>query len=188
MTTANLPVYGNITMYVHYCAVCLKIDYTLRCLEYMCSVSSPLRRHGLSLLWRPCRHLNRDDTDTCTVTNTSQLEDSQILIPDTNVVMFCYITSHVLKLKHAGVKWSYVSKDASLITTINRHRLACSSLYDRDTIFISILHRVTNFYLCWQFVSSAFFIGCHTHGINCSNITLPFPFSIDDIHILTFYN
>ena len=33
-----------------YCAVCLNIDYTLICLEYICSVSSPLKRHGLS--WR----------------------------------------------------------------------------------------------------------------------------------------
>ena len=37
-------------VYLKYCAVCLKIEYSLRCLEYICSVSSPLRRHGLSLL------------------------------------------------------------------------------------------------------------------------------------------
>jgi len=53
MKTANIPVYGNIAVYINYCAVCLKIDYTLRCLEYMCSQSSPLRSHGLSLRSRP---------------------------------------------------------------------------------------------------------------------------------------
>ena len=26
-------------VYIKYCTVCLKIDYTLRCLEYICSVS-----------------------------------------------------------------------------------------------------------------------------------------------------
>ena len=31
-------------MYVQYCAVCLKIDYTPRCLEYSCPESSPPRR------------------------------------------------------------------------------------------------------------------------------------------------
>jgi len=34
MTTVNIPVYGNIEVYIKYCAVCLKIDYTLRYLEY----------------------------------------------------------------------------------------------------------------------------------------------------------
>jgi len=47
MKTANIPLNGNIAVYIKYCAVCLKIDYTLRCLEYIFSVSSPLRRHGL---------------------------------------------------------------------------------------------------------------------------------------------
>ena len=32
---------------------CLSIDYTLRCLEYMGSVSSTFRRHGISLRSRP---------------------------------------------------------------------------------------------------------------------------------------
>ena len=32
---------------------CLKKDYTLRCLEYICSISSPLKHHGLSLRLRP---------------------------------------------------------------------------------------------------------------------------------------
>jgi len=49
MKTANIPVYGHIAVYINYCAVCLNIDYTLRCLEYMFSVSSPLRRYRLSL-------------------------------------------------------------------------------------------------------------------------------------------
>jgi len=53
MMTANIPVYGNIAVYINYCTVCLKVDYTLRCLEYICSVSSPLRRHGLSLSSHP---------------------------------------------------------------------------------------------------------------------------------------
>jgi len=44
MKTAKIPVYGNIALSVY------KIEYmyTLRCLEYICSVSSPLRRHGLT--------------------------------------------------------------------------------------------------------------------------------------------
>ena len=42
METANIPVYGNIVVFIKYCAVCLKIDYTLSRLEYICSVSSPL--------------------------------------------------------------------------------------------------------------------------------------------------
>jgi len=37
MKTANIPVYGNIAVYIKYCAVCLNIEYTLRCLEYICS-------------------------------------------------------------------------------------------------------------------------------------------------------
>ena len=47
MKTTNIPMYGNSAVYIKYSAVCLKIDYTLRCLEYICSVVSPLRRHGL---------------------------------------------------------------------------------------------------------------------------------------------
>jgi len=46
MKTAYIPVNGNIAVYIEYRVVCLKIDYTLRCLEYICSV---LRRHRLSL-------------------------------------------------------------------------------------------------------------------------------------------
>ena len=33
-----------------YCTVCLKIDYTLRYLEYICSVYSPLGRYGLLIV------------------------------------------------------------------------------------------------------------------------------------------
>jgi len=40
MKTAKLPVFGNIVY---------NTDYTLRCLEYICLVSSSLRRHRLSL-------------------------------------------------------------------------------------------------------------------------------------------
>jgi len=53
MKKANIPVHGNIAVYIKYYAVCLKIDYTLRCLEYICLVSSPLKRHGLSLRSHP---------------------------------------------------------------------------------------------------------------------------------------
>jgi len=66
-TANNIPVYGNIAVYIKYCPVCLKIDYTLRCLEYIYSVSSRLRHHGLSLRWRP---INREVTDKCTLTIT----------------------------------------------------------------------------------------------------------------------
>jgi len=47
MKTANIPVYGNsavygnIAVFIKDCAVCLKNDYTLICLEYICSVPSP---------------------------------------------------------------------------------------------------------------------------------------------------
>jgi len=54
MKTANIPVYGNIALYIKYWPVCLNIDYTLRCLEYICSVS-PLAHYG-------------EDTDKCTPT------------------------------------------------------------------------------------------------------------------------
>jgi len=37
-------------VYWKYRAICLKIDYKLRCLEYICSVSSPLRRRGCRAL------------------------------------------------------------------------------------------------------------------------------------------
>jgi len=32
---SQIPMYGNVAMYIKHCAVCLKIDYTLRCLEYI---------------------------------------------------------------------------------------------------------------------------------------------------------
>jgi len=44
MKTANIPVYKHIAVYIIYFSVCLKKDYTLRCWEYICSVSSPYRR------------------------------------------------------------------------------------------------------------------------------------------------
>jgi len=50
MKTANIPVNGNIAVYMKcmYCVVCHEIDYTLTCLEYICSVSSLLwRKHVL---------------------------------------------------------------------------------------------------------------------------------------------
>ena len=35
MKTANIWVHGHIAVYINYCAVCLEIEYTLRCLEYI---------------------------------------------------------------------------------------------------------------------------------------------------------
>ena len=47
------------------------MDYTLRCLEYICSVSSQLRRlREYSPCACPVRPLNREDTDKCTQTIT----------------------------------------------------------------------------------------------------------------------
>jgi len=44
MNTANIPVYGIIGVYINIVLSVYTIDYTLRCLEYICSVSSSLRR------------------------------------------------------------------------------------------------------------------------------------------------
>jgi len=44
------PIFPVIRFEWKYFTVSLKTDHTLRCLEYICSVSSPLRLHGLSLL------------------------------------------------------------------------------------------------------------------------------------------
>ena len=49
MKTANILVYGKLVILRCIWNICLNIDYTLICLEYICSVSSPLRRHRLSL-------------------------------------------------------------------------------------------------------------------------------------------
>jgi len=49
MKTAKITVYGHIAVYGALSVY--KIDYTLRCLDYICSVCSPLRSHGLSLHW-----------------------------------------------------------------------------------------------------------------------------------------
>jgi len=47
MKTASRYHYGNIAVYGHIAVSVFKIYYTLRCsLEYICSVCSPLRRHG----------------------------------------------------------------------------------------------------------------------------------------------
>jgi len=48
MKTAKIPVYENIAVYETNALSVYKVDYTLRCLEYICSVSSPLRRQRLS--------------------------------------------------------------------------------------------------------------------------------------------
>jgi len=50
MKTAKIPMYGNIEVYRHIALYVFKIVYTLRCLEHMCSVFSPLRRHGLLIM------------------------------------------------------------------------------------------------------------------------------------------
>ena len=58
--------FGKIEFLFHedsqYCAVCLKIDYTLKCLGYICTVSPPFSRCTCAL-----RPLNREDTDKCTL-------------------------------------------------------------------------------------------------------------------------
>ena len=56
-----IPRCGQVPRNEQYCAVCLKMDYTLRCLEYICSVSLPLRRHRFSLrspniISNSCKH------------------------------------------------------------------------------------------------------------------------------------
>ena len=53
--------YGNFEVYLRYCTACLKIDYTLRCLEYICSnredtyKCTPLRK--LCHTWQKCYHM-----------------------------------------------------------------------------------------------------------------------------------
>jgi len=74
MKTANILVYGNSAVYIKYCAACLKIDYTLRCLDNMCWASLPLRRHGLRLL-------NREATDKCTLTVTNECTHTTLWDP-----------------------------------------------------------------------------------------------------------
>jgi len=44
MNTANIPMYGNIGVYINIVLSVYAIHYTLRCLEDICSVSSSLRR------------------------------------------------------------------------------------------------------------------------------------------------
>ena len=56
MKTAIISVYGNIARSV------LKIEFTPRCVEYICSVSSPLKTPQALTF----RALNREDTDKCT--------------------------------------------------------------------------------------------------------------------------
>jgi len=41
MNTAKIAEYGNIALYGNIAQSVHIIDYTLRCLEYICSVSSP---------------------------------------------------------------------------------------------------------------------------------------------------
>ena len=50
MKTAKIPVYGNIVVYGDIAQSVHKIEYTQRCLEHICSVSSTLRHHGFSIL------------------------------------------------------------------------------------------------------------------------------------------
>jgi len=42
MKIANIPVYNNIAVYGIIALIVYKIDYTLRCFCYICSVSSPI--------------------------------------------------------------------------------------------------------------------------------------------------
>ena len=43
MKTANIQVYGNIVLYIDIALSAYKTDYALRCLECMCTVSSPFK-------------------------------------------------------------------------------------------------------------------------------------------------
>ena len=59
MKTANISVYGNIAMLKKIALVCLKIDYTIRCLDYICSVSSPVRHQEFLIVKTPTNVLRR---------------------------------------------------------------------------------------------------------------------------------
>ena len=67
MKTTNIPMYGNSAVYIKYSAVCLKIDYTLRCLEYICSVVSPLRHHGLLRIQSCYVYLQSQSKGVCAI-------------------------------------------------------------------------------------------------------------------------
>ena len=67
MKAANIPMYGNIAVYENIALSVYQIDYTLRCLENICQLSSPVSHHELSLR-SPL--INREDTDICSLTNT----------------------------------------------------------------------------------------------------------------------
>ena len=58
MKTVNITVNGNIEVYIKYFAVRLKIDYTLRCIEYT----------------------NREDTVNCTLTITFTVLSTALLV------------------------------------------------------------------------------------------------------------
>ena len=60
MKTTNRPVYGNILQFKDVLNCLSKKDYTLQILENICSVSLPLRRHGLT---RALGTLNGKDTE-----------------------------------------------------------------------------------------------------------------------------
>jgi len=53
MKIDNILVYGNNAVYGNIALSVLKIDKTLRCLGYICSVSSLVQHRGLSLSMRP---------------------------------------------------------------------------------------------------------------------------------------
>ena len=50
MKTVNIPMYVNTAVYIKHWAVCQKIDYTLRCLEYICLVTFALAPVGLLIV------------------------------------------------------------------------------------------------------------------------------------------
>ena len=52
--TDNISVYGNTAAYIKYCAVCLKIDYTLSCLEYLFSIFTATTPRDLAALTPLC--------------------------------------------------------------------------------------------------------------------------------------
>ena len=97
----NIAVYGNIALSVD------KIDYTLRCLEYICSVSSPYTDATGSRCARALMPLNRGYTDNCTLTITCTF-------------LTCILLENVLDTKRQNWLWHTLSqreREASMFYT-----------------------------------------------------------------------
>jgi len=56
--------------YIEYCSVCLKIDYTLRCLEYILFSIFTIKTPWALAALAPLDLFNCEDTDKCTPTIT----------------------------------------------------------------------------------------------------------------------